>query len=445
MMETAATAATIGHGLAQHTMPLNAKWHRIQGISVPRSSHTISVVSGRAYIFGGEITPHQPVDNAMHIVTLPSSTASSDYREIPAKADVSDGEVPQARVGHTAAVIGERIFVYGGHAGDDSQPLEENGRVWVYDTRMDTWSSLDPVGPSPAARSYHTSIAIEKPVPKARKPIHVDMGIEEPKIGTIAEGAREDGDAGMGYGTLFVHAGCSSSGRVNDFWAFDVASRTWKEFPDAPGKPRSGTSLAISKNRIFRFGGFNGESEEGGQIDYLELGLDVFNDKGGNNDEVAVTAKGSWESLIFTEEDMKRPGNRSVTGMHTITSGMGREYLLVFLGERDPSSDGHAGAGKFWSDVWTFQLPPQGMTAASFKDATWQALGRETGEGKWEEVMVSDAEGQEGEDIHALVPGERGWFSSAVMGDVDSGGIILWGGVNEKNERLGDGWVLRVH
>jgi hypothetical protein len=82
------------------------------------------------------------------------------------------------------------------------------------------------------------------------------------------------------------------------------------------------------------------------------------------------------------------------------------------------------------------------MTGASFKDATWQALGRETGEGVWSQVFVSDAEGVEGEDIKNLTPTSRGWFSSSVLTDLGTTGLLLWGGLNAKNERLGDGWIL---
>lgn len=358
---------------------------------------------------------------------------------------MTGGEVPEKRVGHTAAVIGERIFIFGGRGGKDMKPLEENGRVWVYDTRFDAWSCLDPMlgTPYPAARSYHSSVAIEKPEPSNMKSVKVNQATEMPKVGAIAEAAQTDEEKG-GHGTFFVHAGCPVSGRTNDLWGFDVRSRTWKEFPTAPGKPRGGTSIAVSKQRIYRYGGFNGQGEEGGQLDILELGLDTFNDKGGAG-EFAITAKRHWETLNFEEENMKFPGHRSVAGLQTITTGMGREYLVLMLGERDPSSQGHEGAGKFWGDVWTFQCPPQGLTAASFKDATWQVLGRETGEGLWSQVDVGDAEEAEGEDVRSLVPGERGWFASSAMGDLDVGGIVLWGGLNGKNEREDNGWIFAIH
>lgn len=83
------------------------------------------------------------------------------------------------------------------------------------------------------------------------------------------------------------------------------------------------------------------------------------------------------------------------------------------------------------------------MTGASFKDATWQALGRETGEGHWSPI-VADAEGVEGDDVRKLVPSERGWFASSTLGDLDPSSILLWGGLNGKNERESDGWILRI-
>lgn len=93
------------------------------------------------------------------------------------------GPVPAPRIGHATAVIGSRIFLFGGRAGRglDVTPLDEAGRVWVFDTRSCTWTYLDPVAavrgsaivPHPVPRSYHCATATEHPrdLPSAvRKP-----------------------------------------------------------------------------------------------------------------------------------------------------------------------------------------------------------------------------------------------------------------------------------
>lgn len=420
-------AVAAAFGIAKATMPLKATFHRIPTSNpLPRSSHSLSIIKGRAYIFGGEIRPREPVDNVVHVYTLPSSgVLEADYQSIPAKA--SDGsDVPAPRVGHTAAVVEDRIYVFGGRGGKEMTPLEEKGRVWVFDTKMRHWSYLDPVkgSPYPEARSYHASVGNEHPLP--RKNDHTENPVGSP-----------DEEA---HGTIFIHAGCPASGRVSDVWAFDIASRIWSPYPDAPGPARGGTCLTFAKNRLYRYGGFDGKSELGGQIDYLDLLVATFDDQSGKGELALSPRTGRWETITFPA-DGSAPGDRSVAGLQPINTGQGRSYLLLFLGERDPSSSGHDAAGKFWSDVWSFQLHPEGMTAASFKDATKEVIGKGTGEGTWAQVEIAEATMSGGKQAH---PGSRGWFASAPGQDMDVESVVLWGGIDAKNERIGDGWILTV-
>lgn len=93
-------AAVIAKGLSLSTGPLSATFTKLKAPSIPRSSHTVTVVKNKAYIFGGEISPRQPVDNAMHVITLPStSLTDADYVSIPPRPARSGDEVPIARVG----------------------------------------------------------------------------------------------------------------------------------------------------------------------------------------------------------------------------------------------------------------------------------------------------------------------------------------------------------
>lgn len=569
-------------GAAHPSKPtVKATWERIDVPSLPRSSHSVNIVSGNAYIFGGEIEPRKPVDNDMHVIVLPYSSANADYYNVKAKAapraaplqiptviepiaeeeaadkgkekDLSEvdlaspaqesasaitaadsiadgpdpsvskgkeparvdadisalGDVPMPRVGHATAVIGNRIFMFGGRGGPDMKPLEEYGRVWVFDTKTHLWSYLDPYLPAaepmspafadkrkhyPVARSYHSAAGVDLPrdfpagpgvPPGMRKLKRTSTWTEwaqgdsnmvgtpqQPIVGNIANNSRDEDDDG--YGTLIVHGGCLSEGRANDTWAFDMRSRVWQELPSAPGQPRGGTSIAVASSKLWRFGGFNGETEEGGQLDYLELGVDDMAERSGDG-EIFLSARGGWKSLLpedlpgaaaaaapkveaaageheaakpLTETEAPYwPGHRSVAGMQTVTIGgsSGREYLLLVLGERDPSNNGHEAAGKFWDDVWAYELP-RPTAASSVMGAVFGRARNGSSaaleEGKWFRV---ETEAYDDDDPYAAAgPGPRGWFASAHMGELEERGLVVWGGLDGANKRLGDGWILRM-
>lgn len=394
---------------------------------LPRSSHTLSIVKGKAYIFGGEIRPREPVDNAVHIFTLPSSSvAEADYQCVPATSRHPGAEVPCARVGPTATTLSDRIYVFGGRGGKEMQPLEEKGRVWVFDTISHSWSYLDPVPGTqyPEARSYHASTANEHPLPSK-------------EVSGLSPSGVSDLDD---HGTIFIHGGCPASGRTADVWSFDIAARTWAPLPDAPGPPRGGPCLAFAQNRLYRFGGFDGKNELGGQIDFLEMAKSTIDDHSGKDELMVIPRTGNWETIEIAP-DAPNPGKRSVAGFHAVTTGQGRNYLILIFGEGDPSTQGHEGAGKFYSDVWSYQLKPEGMTAASLTDATLQLVGSETAEGTWSQVHAAEATMENGK---LVTPGARGWFASAEGGDIGRDSVVLWGGIDEKNERKGDGWIIKV-
>ena len=517
-----------GHGL-------KGTWQHVPLPTLPRSSHSLDVVAGNAYIFGGEVESRKPVDNDMHVVVLPWSGAPADYYAIKAKpsprsdesaipAGITEedetesqlrdpltevplgsststpepesergsakgkgpdtGDVPSPRIGHATAVIGSRIFLFGGRsAASGSSTLDESGRVWVFETKTHTWTYLDPhhTSPIPPARSYHTAVATEKPRDFALKPMRLrrsstwkewaegdsaEVGIpQRPITGTIAEKATDDEAVGAGFGTFIIHAGCLADGtRTSDVWAFDVHARTWKQLPDAPGPARGGTALAIAKSRLYRFGGFDGTRELGGQLDVLHLGLDEFDDQNSRG-EIGVFARGDWESIVApslfsqgTNDDTTEtagltssfagtasepwPAPRSVTHLSLVQAGGGYEYLVLALGEASPSGAGHETPGTFHSDTWAFRVPPLGGTAASFTDAFLSSVGRKTGEGRWYPVSVHPFDAEDEEDVRG--PGARGWFGASPLGDLEGNAIFVAGGLDQTGKRLGDGWIFRL-
>jgi hypothetical protein len=58
------------------TMSLSATWTRlVSSTRLQRSSQTLSVAQGKAWIFGGEVLPREPVDNQIDVVELQSTAA----------------------------------------------------------------------------------------------------------------------------------------------------------------------------------------------------------------------------------------------------------------------------------------------------------------------------------------------------------------------------------
>jgi hypothetical protein len=193
---------------------------------------------------------------------------------------------------------------------------------------------------------------------------------------------------------------------LNDLWSFDISTRVWTKLADAPGAPRGRSAVTFDKTngRLWRFGGFNGKTEVGGVIDYLDVtsGDKVQDAQWVTVDfgEQAGLGREDGGSLVSSEV----PGARSVTGLHILSDGR----LITFFGEGKPSpTGGHDAAGNFWGDVWIFDV----------KSQTWAGVEQES-----------------------KAPGERGWFGSDAYGE----GAIVWGGINSDNDRIPDGWVLKL-
>lgn len=235
-------------------------------------------------------------------------------------------------------------------------PVEENGAIWRYTPSQSSWKLLKPADskkPFPAGRSYHAMTS-------------------------------------DGTDLLFVHAGCPEKGRLQDLWSFSLDSQTWSELPSAPEPARGGSSLAYLGGKLYRMNGFDGTTEQGGVIDTYDL------------------ATNQWSSFAFKPDGESGPGPRSVSTLVPV-SIRGKNYLVTMFGECDPSSLGHAGAGKMLSDTWAFDVDGQ----------------------HWVRV---EAAGDS--------PAARGWFDADVFQGDEQDAIIVHGGLAGDNSRLGDVWRL---
>ncbi|KAF2450701.1 kelch repeat protein-like protein [Karstenula rhodostoma CBS 690.94] len=331
---------------------LNGKWARLHDAErLRRSSQVLSVIGNTAYIFGGEVQPRQPVDNKLDV--LPLSTASSKLETI------SSSEAPSPRVGSASAVLAGRMCLFAGRGGTDMAAIEEHGAVWSFDPASASWTRLAPADaskPYPPGRSYHCATS-------------------------------------DGHRTLFIHAGCPASGRLSDLWKFDVQTRIWTQAADAPAPQRGGASVAYSGGKVYRMNGFDGTTEQGGRVDVYDVASDA------------------WSTETFQADGHNGPGARSVCALLPVRIAQ-KEKLLTLFGERDPSSLGHAGAGKMLGDVWVYDIM----------------------ENWWTRLEPAGSDG---------VPDPRGWFDGDVVrAEEGNDSVVVHGGLGENNERLKDVWVL---
>ncbi|KAL8832844.1 MAG: hypothetical protein Q9191_000028 [Dirinaria sp. TL-2023a] len=522
---TVETGAVAAYGLAQKTQPLDGTFNSISSPAfLPRSHHTLTVVEGKGYIWGGYNAVGTMAGADMHIVQMPSKLngkgkgkgeGEAEYKVVPALAqefsrqqgegnvDVKDGgATPCPRADHTAVAIGERIYVFGG-TDENMQVIEEQGRVWVFDTMTLHWSFLDSQGSPqsyPCARLQHGSASTEHPLPPGN-PKSPASTYKQSMQNTVVKASAMIGGGipeSRPHGTLFVCFGLNSPDThdvLTDSWSFDIATQVWTNLPSMPASTSISAppSVAMTHHRLYVITS-SSSSTVGSEIHYLPIPKSSFYDTRASAAEAdpnssanlqsmvtsaetpASEKKGEWTSLPFPNNPIAPgPRPRKGAGLVPVTTGNGREYLIYGFGQRlsTPASNdfdlssGGAEKGEVplsWSDIWSYQAPAQPTTVTAVKDATRSALGIASGEGTWAEVKivadveeVSDgrkpkqqAQHEEKSDQRSMEggegggkshPGPRSWFASAGL---DGSGIVLWGGSNAKGEIEGDGWVIRV-
>ena len=179
-----------------------------------RSSHSVTAIGNRVYVFSGEKEPRVPVGNDLHCYDLDrgSWTVCS-----------TAGGAPGARVGHAAAAVGSQVYVFGGRTEVEmGEGLLDD--LYCYDTVSATWSLVDAGGDKPCGRSYHAMVS--------------------------------DGHH------IYLFGGCTK-GRLNDLYSFDPVSRQWVKLPTHDAiKPRGGPGLAVVGHHIYVVAGFTGDETD---------------------------------------------------------------------------------------------------------------------------------------------------------------------------------------
>lgn len=438
---TVQAGAIAGYAVAKATLPLKASLFCFgtssdkDRSSLHRSGHTVSVVNHNAYIFGGLIADDTLAGSEIHVVRLPDRKRTQDvvqgqgweYKAVPAIPAVESGDVPPPRTEHTACVVDEKIYIFGGR-GLKSESLVENGRVWVFDTESMKWSYLDP--PS-------------------------GLGGVFPTLYLHAAGVHKTETSS----SLVVLGGLLPDGSLNvGVWEFDLTTSVWRTMQTSHMPATvSEKSMPLPPNMVIahhRLYTITGSSELHSSLHCLDLS------RGPDSLE--------WETSPFPSNALTPgPRPRRGGGLLHIALGQGREYLLFFFGAKaetsESSSEDKIAASKDqelptqWSDIWAYQLPSDKNTSASLKDKIRANLpgGIVSREGEWAEVEIITDESDAGSGAtNKAHPGPRAFFAaSAVNSDTGGYGIklgekadsaVLWGGIDPNSIRHGDGWEIKL-
>ena len=252
-----------------------------------RSSHSISVIGNKIYLFGGEIIARTPINSKFYVRDIISQ--SGDTWNL---LDITSDIEPIPRVAHSQAVIGKNIWIFGGRQGITMKELALND-LWKFNTVTASWRCINNYkGIAPIPRSFHKMVSL--------------------------------GDK------LYIYGGCSKQGRLSDLYCFDTINNIWEDFSHIttpkglPGRGGAGFLGSTCGNYLFVVGGFCG---------YESNAVYKF----------SLITK-TWIT-VYPE------GNNIIKPFSVSCGSVIDNKLIFFGGEIDPSDKGHEGAGDFSSDI----------------------------------------------------------------------------------------------
>lgn len=119
---------------------------------VPTAGHAAVTWNGQVLVFGGH-TRAADVTDYMAVRSLDPKTGL--WTEVETYPGDEDSVLPAPRGGHTATLIGSRLFIFGG---EDVKRRSLN-ELWVLDLPTMTWTQPATAGTTPPGRGAHTAVA----------------------------------------------------------------------------------------------------------------------------------------------------------------------------------------------------------------------------------------------------------------------------------------------
>ncbi|GMR60158.1 hypothetical protein PMAYCL1PPCAC_30353, partial [Pristionchus mayeri] len=232
-----------------------------------RYGHTVVAYGGKAYLWGGRndesgacdlLHEFNPVDNV--------------WRSLATK-----GRIPPARDGHSAVVYNGQMIVFGGFEEQDQRFSQE---TFIFDFESATWSEMATMGDRPAWRDFHTAVVIgdDMFVFGGRCDImgqyHSTRDVYDEKMralnlktqkwrvvetkGEIPSGRRSH-SAFQYDGKMYVFGGFNGAlnEHYNDLYEFDPRTEFWTKLDilGVPPSERRRQCTIVANDRVYLFGG----------------------------------------------------------------------------------------------------------------------------------------------------------------------------------------------
>ncbi|RWS28739.1 kelch domain-containing protein 3-like protein [Leptotrombidium deliense] len=148
--------------LSQDLFCLNLEtfvWMYVPNRGIPptcRDFHTASNINGRMYVFGGRSDMDGPVQTSeesydSNIVYFDTCTLQWVVPEV-------TGEIPEGRRSHSAFVLNDKLYIFGGYNGDIKQHYND---LYCFNPAKNSWSRSNIKGQLPCPRRRHCCCLID--------------------------------------------------------------------------------------------------------------------------------------------------------------------------------------------------------------------------------------------------------------------------------------------
>jgi N-acetylneuraminic acid mutarotase len=245
-----------------------------EGVAPPARSYHAMVyepVSGTVILFGGWDDSRQRDLND----TWSYDPATGAWTELkPA------GRWPSGRDGHSLIYdpVGKRIILFGG-SDTNARPL---GDTWAYDPKANTWTELEPTGPAPSARAWH-SMVYDPGTQRAflfggtaEEKRLKDTWAYDPKANAWVELEPEGdvperrGNHGMVFdpaaGMVILFGGSTETSSFYETWSYDPQTNVWCELSPEGDIPTAEHGISMvydpGRDQVIVFGGWSGQTGE---------------------------------------------------------------------------------------------------------------------------------------------------------------------------------------